>query len=411
MTDARLTEYAHLVVEIGLNVQKGQTLLVRAPVESADFARLCAEAAYDVGCREVHVEYMDEKVTRMRYLRADSEVFDECPDWFSGKLNTLAAEGAAFLSILAEDPDMLRGVDPDRLRRNQQSRGNALQPYYAASMSNKVRWCVASVPIIPWAVKVFPEGSRQDAVEALWEAIYKTLRITGDGKAVERWREHAARTAARCKQLNDLELVSLHYQNSLGTDLTVGLPEGAIWAGGSEDDAQGIPFIANMPTEEIFTAPHRDRVEGRVVSSMPFVLDGNLIDRFAFTFKAGKIVGIEAKDAEQKALLENSISIDEGAAYLGEAALVPFDSPISNLGILFYNTLYDENASCHLAFGKAYPCIKGGDAMSEEELKAHGINNSLTHQDFMIGTSDLSITGVMRDGRTVAIFRDGNFAL
>lgn len=409
--DLRLREYAQLVIEIGLNVQKGQTLIIRTPIQCAEFARLCASAAYDVGCSEVITDFSDAELTRMKYLRADGAVFEVCPQWMADKMNALAREGAAFLSIAAEDPDMLRGVDPDRIRRGQQASGVAMQEYQAAMMSNKCRWCVVSVPIIPWAVKVFPQKSDQDATEALWDAIYATLRITGDGKAVERWRAHTERTKALSEQLNHLNLASLHYTNGLGTDLTIGLPQGAIWTGGSENDAQGIPFVANMPTEEIFTAPHRDQVDGKVVSSMPFVLNGNVIEQFTFTFKAGKITGIEAKTEEQRAMLESAITVDEGAAYLGEVALVPFDSPISNLRILFYNTLFDENASCHLAFGKAYPCIEGAEAMDAEALVAHGINDSFTHKDFMIGTKDLSIVGTTRAGETVTIFRDGNFAL
>ena len=408
--ETKLREYARLVVEVGLNVQKGQTLMLRAPIHCAGFARMCAEAAYDIGCREVVVEYSDSVLTRMKYLRAEDGVFDVCPDWFSGKMNSLAEEGAAFLTIYADDPDMMRGVDPDRIRRNQQASGGALKPYYAATMSNKVRWCVVSVPIVPWAIKVFPDGSDQDAVEALWDAIFKTMRITGDGKAVERWREHTASIKARSETLNAMKLASLRYTNSLGTDLTIGLPEGARWEGGADTDTKGVQFVANMPTEEIFIAPHREKVNGRVVSALPFILNGNVINQFTFVFKDGRIVEIEAQTPREKEMLEMAISIDEGASYLGEVALVPFDSPIANLGVLFYNTLFDENASCHLAFGKAYPCIEGGGDMSGEELIAHGLNDSIAHEDFMVGTSDLSIVGTTADGQTVQIFKDGNFA-
>lgn len=409
--DQRLQEYAQLVIQVGLNVQKGQTLFLRAPVQCAEFARLCASAAYDVGCREVVVDFSDAQLSRMKYLRAEDSVFDECPAWFADRMNSLAQEGAAFLSIHAQDPNNLQGVNPDRIRRNAQASGMALQPYQAMTMSNQVRWCIVSAPIPSWSVKVFPDVPEEEAVASLWEAIYHTLRITGDGQAVARWQEHTRRTTERAEKLNALSLASLHYTNSLGTDLTVGLPQGALWAGGREVSADGIPFVANMPTEEIFTAPHRERVQGRVVSSMPFVLNGNVIRQFAFIFEDGKIVGIEAETEAEQKLLRNAISVDPGASYLGEVALVPFDSPISNLKLLFYNTLFDENASCHLAFGKAYPCIEGAENMDAEALLRHGINDSFTHQDFMIGTADLSITGLTEDGRQVPIFVDGNFAL
>ncbi len=408
MEQPRINEYAKLLVEVGLNVQPGQTVVIRAPLQSVDFVRLCAEAAYNAGAREVVHDWNDDALTRMKFLRAAEAVFDECPAWFSDKLNTLAREKAAFLSIYADDPETLRGVDPDRIRRSAQSRGKALKEYREATMNNKARWCVASVPIPVWARKVFP--NQPDAVEALWDAIYDTLRLTGDGKAVERWREHIQRTQARCDALNAMELTSLHYRNSLGTDLTVGLPDGAIWLGGADVDADGIPFVANMPTEEIFTAPHRDRVNGTLVSSMPFSLHGNVIDRFTMTFNDGKITGIDTRRENDRILLEKAIAVDEGAAYLGEAALVPYDSPIRNLGVLFYNTLFDENAACHFAFGEAYPCVKGAASMSKDELTALGINESITHEDFMIGTADLTVTGTARDGRKIPVFVNGNFA-
>lgn len=409
--DTRLQEYAQLAVTVGINLKKGQPLVIRTPVECAPFARLCAEVAYEAGAREVIVDYTDSTFARMRYLHADDAVFDGSPSWFSDKFNMLAAEGAAFLTFTSDDPDMLRGVDPDRIQRNQKATGAALLPYYDAVSSNRIHWCVIGVPTLPWAAKVFPHASEREAIEALWEAVYQTVRITGDGKAVERWQAHVERLQARAQTLNALQLTSVHYQNELGTDLTVGLPDGAYWAGGAEAGPDGVPFVANMPTEELFTAPHRDRVNGRVVSSMPFVLNGNVIHTFTLTFQDGKIVKVETEDARQRELLENAVRMDEGASHLGEVALVPFDSPIAELGILFYNTLYDENASCHFAFGKAYPCIEGAEEMDREQLLAAGINESITHQDFMVGTRDLRITGQTKDGRSVPIFVDGNFAL
>ncbi len=406
----KLAAYARLLIQVGLNVQKGQRMMLRAPVECADFARLCAEAAYDAGAREVVVDWSDDALSRLHFLHADDAAFDECPAWVADKFNTLAKEGAAFLSIYATDPDTLKGVSPDRIRRNAQARGKAMQPYRDAQMRNEARWCVASVPIPSWAQKVFPDKTGADAMDALWDAIFQTLHMAGGGDPVALWREQAARMRARCERLNALDLASLHYQNSLGTDLVIELPEGAIWLGGAEDDPHGVSFMPNLPTEEIFTAPRRDGVNGTVVSSMPFSLHGNVIDRFTLTLKKGKIVGIKASTPEEEAVLTNAISVDEGASYLGEVALVPYDSPIRRLNILFFNTLFDENASCHLAFGEAYPCLAGAAAMTKEELTVRGINDSIAHEDFMVGTGDLSIMGRTRDGREVSVFVDGNFA-
>lgn len=407
---AKLKEYAKLLVEVGLNVQPGQTVLVRAPVGSEDLVYLCAEAAYDAGAREVAYEFSDGRLTRLAYLRADGAVFGEFADWKADKLNALAGQGAAFLTIVGDDPDMLRGVDPDRIARQQKVSGVKLAPYREATMNNRTSWCVAAVPTPAWARKVFPALGEREAVDALFAAILKAVRVSGDGGAVERFKAHCQRMRERCRRLNALDLASLHYTNSLGTDLVVELPENARWLGGVENTAKGVPFVANMPTEEIFTAPKRDGVHGKVVSSLPFSLSGNVIDAFGFTLQNGKITGIEAGSEAEEKLLLDAISLDEGAAYLGEVALVPYDSPIRAQEILFYNTLFDENAACHFAFGRAYPCIEGGDTMTAEELSAHGINQSITHKDFMIGTKDMKITGKTRDGREVPIFIDGNFA-
>lgn len=410
MFEAKQKEYAKLLVEVGLNVQKGQTVLLRAPAQEAAFACLCAEAAYDAGCREVVVDFSDDALTRLRYLKADDAVFDECPRWYVDKMTTLAEAGVGSLSIRGSDPDMLRDVDLNRIRRVSQATGKGLEAYRRMQMASIIPWCGAAVPTVPWAKKVFPDMEEREAVGALWEAIFSAVRITGDGCAVTRWRAHTKRLLARCEQLNEMRLTSLHYTNSLGTDLVVGLPEGHVWMGGAEKCQAGHQFVANMPTEEIFTAPNREGVNGRVVSAMPFSMHGNVIGKFAFELVNGKIVGIEAETPEEKRLLQEAVSIDEGASYLGEVALVPYDSPIRTLGILFYNTLFDENAACHFAFGKAYPCIEGGMQMDEETLKARGVNDSVTHEDFMIGTPDLSIIGTKKDGARVPVFVDGAFA-
>ena len=405
--EEKLREYARLLVEIGVNIQKGQNLVLSAPVECASFARMCAAAAYAAGCREVIMSWGDDFLAREKYLHAADEVFDTVPRWRQSFFNDYAEEGAAYLAISASDPENLKGVDGDRIIRAQKASGEALKPFYRLQMANGFPWCIASIPIPSWAEKVFP--GCPNAVDRLWEAIFAAVRITGDGKAVDRWHDHLAMLERRKNALNRLRLTSLHYHNSLGTDLTIRLPERHLWASGGGVARSGQPFIANIPTEEIFTAPLKTGVDGVVYASLPLCHDGNVIDGFHFVVREGRIVEARAKIGEETLLA--AISVDEGASYFGEVALVPYDSPISNQGILFYNTLFDENASCHLAFGEAYnECLEGGEAMDKEDLKALGLNDSLTHVDFMVGTADLSITGRTAGGREIPVFRDGNFA-
>ena len=408
--EQKLKEYAKLLVEIGCNVRKGQTLVLSSPVECAHFARLCASAAYDAGCREVVMNWSDDFLGRERYLRAASDVFDTVPEWRKRFYNDYAAEGVAYLAISAADPETLRGVDTDRIVRAQKAGGEALEPFYHAQMNNEIAWCIASVPIPSWAKKVFSGDDEETAMQKLWDAIFATVRITGDGTAVEKWRRHLATLEARRNKLNKLCFKSLHYTNSLGTDLTIELPEGHLWSSGRSVTPKGQVFVANMPTEEIFTAPHRLGINGIVYAALPLVDNGNIIDGFHFVIKDGKIVEAHAEKGEE--FLKAAYTVDEGASYFGEVALVPYDSPISNQGVLYYNTLFDENARCHLAFGEAYPeCLEGGSGMTRDELKEHGLNWSINHVDFMVGTADLSIVGTTHDGRKIPVFVDGNFAI
>lgn len=407
--EQKLKEYAALLAQVGLNIQPGQRLVISSPVECAYFARLCASAAYDVGCREVVMNWHDDALAREKYLRADSSVFDEVPLWRQHFFNDHANEGAAYLAISAEDPENLKGVDPDRLVRAQRAGGKALADFYRLQMSSGFPWCIASIPIPSWATRVFPDVPEDEAMAKLWEAIFHTMRINGDGKSAQRWQQHIEQLAERKEKMNALNFKSLHYTNALGTDLTVELPEGHIWESGDDVTQKGQTFVANMPTEELFTAPLRTGINGVVYASMPLVNDGNIIDGFRFTIKDGKIVEAVAQKGQE--FLEAAISVDEGACYFGEVALVPYDSPISNLKLLFYNTLFDENAACHIAFGEAYPCIEGGRDMTKEQLKEKGLNDSITHVDFMIGTKDLQIVGTTHDGREIPVFVDGNFAI
>ena len=402
-------EYARLVLAEGLNLQKGQRLAIDCPVDQAWFARICASLAYEMGCSEVVMNWSDDFLTREKYLHAADEVFDRVNSWTADFFETISAEGGAWLAIHAADPENLKGCDPDRLHRAQVASGKALAGFRSRETNNEFPWCVCSVPTEKWAKKVFPDLDTEAAMDKMWETILETTYVD-DGDAVANWRAHSEELRRRTETLNALHLKSLHYTNSLGTDLTVELPEGHFWAGGEEKCVtSGLMFSANIPTEEVFTLPVKTGVNGIVYASKPLSLNGNLIEDFGFELKEGKIVRAFAKQGEE--VLNKAISVDEGASYLGEVALVPYDSPISNSGILFYNTLFDENASCHFAFGEAYPCIAGAEQMSKEELAERGMNDSMTHVDFMVGTADLSITGTTADGCTVQIFENGNFAL
>ena len=399
-------DYAELAVKSGVNMQKGQRLVINCPVECADFARLCAAAAYEAGCREVIMRWSDDELRRMKFMHADGDVFDNVDSWDVDFYTSLSGEGAAVLSIDADDPDSLNGVDPDRIKRAQISRGKALKTYRKRMMSSEFPWCVCSVPSKAWAKTVFPDLSEDEAVERLWEEILSACRAD-KGDAVERWKEHTDEIMKHVDIMNSYDFKTLRYKNSAGTDVTVDLPEGHYWAGGEEKASNGIMFSANIPTEEVFTLPDRNSVNGTLVATKPLSLNGTVIEGFSFKVKDGKIVEVHAEKGEE--ILKDAISVDEGASYFGEVALVPHDSPISRSGVLFFNTLFDENASCHFAFGEAYPCIKGAEDMSEEELKERGRNVSMTHVDFMIGSPDLEITGVTHDGREIAVFRNGNF--
>lgn len=407
--EAKLKEYARLLVQVGLNVQPGQTPGIEADVEHADLARLCVSACYDCGARQVVVRYGDDANTRESFLRADAAVFEEFPSYMRAWTDWLLEQGAPRLSITGSDPELLKGVDPSRIQARRRVSGPATKPYFDALLAGKFQWCVGAYPTLSWAEKAFPGKKGEDAIDALWDAVFATCRVTGDGKAVERWREVVATISRRAEWLNAHQFASLRYTNCLGTDLTIRLPKDHRWLGGSEHSAAGVEFMANIPTEEIFTAPQWDGVDGRVYSALPLAMDGNVIRDFWLDFKDGRIVDIHAQQGEE--FLRNAIETDDGAHYLGEVALVGYDSPIRATGLLFYHTLFDENASCHLAFGHAYAsCVRGGEDMDGERQKAAGLNQSLTHVDFMVGTRDLSIVGTTRDGKEIPVFVDGNFA-
>lgn len=403
-----LKKYAELVVKVGVNIQKDQTLIVNSPIECVEFVREITETAYKCGARDVQVRWKDDKLTRIKYLNAPEEIFEEFPDWQKEFYLSYAREGAAFLSIAASDPEALKGVDPNRMVKAEKATDAAIKEYVDRMMNDKNPWCVVSMPTKKWAQKVFPNVSEEEATQKLGEAIAKTIRLN-EKDPVDAWMKHKDNMIKNAEFLNKHNFKYLKYKNSLGTDLKIELPEGHMWLAASSKTPEGIEFIPNMPTEEVFTLPKKTGVNGKVVSSKPLNYNGNLIENFSLTFKDGRVVDFTAEKGYEN--LKSMIETDDGAHYLGEVALVPYDSPISNSNILFYNTLFDENASCHLAVGKAYPtCIKGGSDMSKEELEASDVNDSITHVDFMVGTSDLSIIGVTESGEEVTVFKDGNFA-
>ncbi|NLI68971.1 MAG: aminopeptidase [Bacilli bacterium] len=402
-----LEKYAELILRKGVNVQEGQPVFITAPIEGADFARLLVRRAYELGAKNVHVEWADDELSLLKYTYASEEVLKNYPDWEAAKRESFAEEGAAFISIYATDPDLLKDVDPSRVAMAQKSSGEKLAAFRSYVMNDEVPWTVVSIPTVAWAKKVFPDLPAEEAVEALWNAIIKTVRIDREDP-LKAWDEHNAMLQNVRDRLNEKKYKKLILK-APGTHLEVGLPDGHIWHGGASESKKGIIFNANMPTEEVFTAPHKYEVNGTVSSTKPLHYGGNIIDGFTLTFKDGKVVDFKAEKGEE--VLKHLLESDEGARYLGEIALVPDESPISQSGIIFYNTLFDENASCHLALGKAYPTsLEGGQEMTIEQLDEHGLNDSIVHEDFMIGSSEMNIDGVLADGTVEPIFINGSWA-
>ena len=403
----KLEQYAELVIKIGVNLQENQELVINADVSDCEFARIIADVAYKNKAKKVTMMWRDELFTKMRYENEQIETLVDIPQYQIDERNYAVEKSSAYLCILSEDPNLMKDISPKILAETSKAKNIAFQKFYDASMKNQIRWNLIAVPSVSWAKTIFPELSNEDAVNKLWEYIFKTMRLDKNNP-IEEWQKHISQLKTRSEFLNNANLKELHYKNSIGTDLVIGLPENYLFEGCGEKALDGVPFVANMPTEEIFTAPHRLKVDGKVVASMPLVYNGTKIENFGFTFEKGRIVDFFAESGYE--VLKNLIETDEGSHYLGEVALVQFNSPIRNLNTLFYNTLFDENASCHLAIGEAYPsCLKDGSAKSKTELFELGLNDSLEHVDFMIGTSDLQIDGITKDENKISIFKDGNF--
>lgn len=400
-------KYAELIVKVGVNVQQGQEVFVTGSVDNAKLVRLVASKAYDAGASNVHVDWTDDSLSRLKYEKAADEVFANFPEWETGKRNSFVERGAAFISIVSSSPDLLKGIDSARISSFQKASGQGLKEFRRAIQADKVSWTVVAAASPQWAQKVFPEADEAEAVKLLWKAIFDSVRLhTAD--PVKAWEEHNATLHTKGEKLNDFHFQKLHY-TAPGTDLTIELSEKHIWVAAGSTNINNVPFMANMPTEEVFTVPLKTGTNGYVSSTKPLSYGGNVIDNFKITFENGRIVNVEAGEGEE--ILKQLVEMDEGSHYLGEVALVPHESPISQSNILFYNTLFDENASNHLAIGSGYAFnIEGGKTMSPEELEENGVNASITHNDFMIGSAEMDIDGIMKDGTVVPVFRKGNWA-
>ena len=401
-----LKEYAKLIVNVGANVQKGQEVLITAEMDQPEFVSYVAEAAYKAGAKKVTVDWKCDALTKLNAKYQKLNVLSKVEAWEEAKLQHMVDTLPARIYIMSEDPDGLKGIPQPKYSKAVAARGKITKPYRQA-IDNKHQWTIAAVPGEKWAKKVFPHLSKKQAVEALWEAILSCARTEGD--AVANWEAHNAEMDAHAAYLNTKKIRKLHYTASNGTDLTVGLMERSRFCAACDVTLSGVKYTPNMPTEEVFTTPKKGEAEGVVVASMPLSYQGQLIENFSMEFKNGKVFSVKAEKNE--ALLQRMVEMDENAGYLGECALVPKESPINRSGLIFYNTLFDENASCHLALGMGYDtCVEGFETLTREEMEAMGVNDSVIHVDFMIGTEDMSIDGITEDGEIVPIFRNGTWA-
>lgn len=409
MNKQLIKKFARLAIKSGVNLQKDQILVINTPVNCIELTQEIALCAYEEGASYVMVKYNDDIINKYFFTYAPMESIKEIPDYAVQQMKYIVDNKAAVINISAPTPGLFKDVDPEKLMIHSKATKEKLTFYRKFMMSNGSQWLVIAAPTASWASKVFPDVHEKEAIEKLWAAIFEACHVRIENNPVEEWQEHMEKLAFHNKKLNELNLDSLHFKNGLGTDLDVKLVENHIWAGGDEISQTGIKFSPNIPTEEAFCMPHSHNVNGKVVATRPLNYQGKLIENFSLEFKDGKVVKYKA-EKEQEAL-KSLLELDEGSSRLGEVALISDNSPISNMGILFYNTLFDENASCHLALGDAYTMnIKDGNSLSEEELMKKGYNKSMVHVDFMFGSPDMEIVGTKKDGTKVQIFKNGNFA-
>ncbi|QWT17542.1 aminopeptidase [Collinsella sp. zg1085] len=400
--------YAQLIVRKGVHVKPGQELVVRCPVERADFCRDLVRAGYEAGAGHVTVIWSDDVVSRLEYEHVETAWFETVPAWQRAQLDDLAAMGACFVFIDGSDPEALLGIDPAKPAAASKAKNQQCTVFRHGLDFNENPWCIAGAPVAAWAQHVFPQENEEVGVYQLWRAILSVARADGDDPESD-WELHDARFEKNLRFLNERHFKALHYTASNGTDLSVGLTDKHVWAGGKGKTPDGHDFFPNIPTEEVFTSPHCEQVDGVVYSALPLIHHGNKIDRFWLRFEQGRVVEFDA--AVGKETLKGILDTDEGGRRLGEVALISKNTPIRESGLLFYSTLYDENASCHLALGIGFPeCYEGGYELSAEELRERGVNSSHTHVDFMIGTDDLSVTGICEDGSEVPVFVNGQWS-
>ena len=406
MQKSKLRAFAHLIAVKGVNIQKKQPVIIEAELDQPEFIEILVDECYKAGASKVDVRWSHQALTKLNVRHQTLKNLSSVEDWELERMKLQEETLPARIVILSDDPDGLKGVNMDKYSKASQARRKAFKPY-RDRMENKYQWCIAAVPGVKWAKKLFPNDRKSVAVEKLWQAILSASRADVD--PIAQWEEHNANIAKRCEYLNSLGVTELKYKSSNGTDFRVGIIPDARFVGGAGGTTKGVMFNANIPSEEVFITPMKGKAEGKVVSTMPLSYESQLIENFSITFKDGKAVEYSAEKNEE--LLGKLLSMDENAGYLGECALVPYDSPINNSGILYYNTLFDENASCHLALGAGYSeCIPGFEEMTYEECVERGCNDSIIHVDFMIGAPDLSITAVDKDGKETPLFVNGNWA-
>ena len=408
MKKSYLVNYAKLIIQLGANVQKGQSVVINSSTDIASFTNLVVEQCYKRGAKEVRVEWNNIDTTVLKYKHESVKTLSTLPEWYLKKYESLVETLPCMIHLVSDDPDGMLKIKPEKQTQVSQ----LIFPYikeYRDKMDSRYQWVIAGVPSARWAKKVFPKLSKNKAIEALWEAILKTSRAYNDDP-IAAWTKHEEGLKSRVEKLNSMKLDRLHYTSSNGTDFTVWLSDQIKWeAGGERTLGSNILFSPNIPSEECFTTPIRGKAEGVVYSTKPLSCRGVVIESFSVKFENGKAVKIESDFGEQ--YLRDLISIDEGASYLGEVALVPYDSPINLTNILFYNTLYDENASCHLAFGRGFSnLVKNYENMTKEEISKVGVNQSMIHVDFMIGSKDMDIVGYTKDNKEIQIFKDGQWA-
>lgn len=402
-----LKKYAELIARTGIHLEKGEDVIIMAELDQPKFVEYLVEACYKAGARKVTMEFTHQPLQKLHVRYRSVKTLQTVEDWEIARFEHYIKTLPCRIYLLSEDPDGLNGLDHEKEAKGMQGRFKVIKPL-RDKLEDKYKWCIAAVPGKKWAKKMFPDLSPAAAVEKLWEAILYTARADGENPMAD-WDAHNRDLAARCSYLNGLGIRTLHYESKNGTDFTVGMNPDGMFCGGGDYTVDGKFFDANIPTEEVFVSPMRGQAEGIVYSTKPLSYNGQLIENFSIRFENGKAVEVKAEKNEE--LLRTIISMDEGAAYLGEVALVPFSSPINKLGYMFYNTLFDENAVCHLALGRGFNnTLRGFENLTVEECKARGVNDSMIHEDFMIGAADLSIVAACADGRTVQIFKDGEWA-